>query len=83
MKKIIKELYDIDIEIMIKLSSTVYKIKAKNEEYILKYLDDVDDLEATYSRLELLNLSSFSIPLKNVVWKIGSWSFLMKQPLCC
>ena len=21
-----------------------------------------------------------SIPLKNVVWKIGSWSFRMKQP---
>ena len=66
MKKIVKELYDIDIEIMIKLSSSTYKIKAKNEEYILKYLDDVDDLEASYSRLELLNLSSFSIPLKNV-----------------
>ena len=63
MKKIVKELYDIDIEIMIKLSSSTYKIKAKNEEYILKYLDEEDNLEASYSRLALLNLSSFCIPI--------------------
>lgn len=66
MKKIIKELYNLDIQIMIKLSPSTYKIKTKDEEYVLKYLDEVDDLEASYSRLSILNLSSFSIPLLNI-----------------
>ncbi len=67
MKNAIYELYNIQISILIKLSDHVYKVKSiDNEEYILKYIKDYDNLEATYSRLAILNISSFLIPIQNV-----------------
>lgn len=66
MKKVIHNLYGIDVDIIIKLSSTVYKIKAKDKEYILKYLENYDNLEASYARLSILNITSFVVPLKNI-----------------
>ncbi|MBQ9730941.1 MAG: hypothetical protein IJV94_02285 [Bacilli bacterium] len=67
MKNIINELYNIKISILIRLSTHVYKIKTEdNEEYILKYLNDDENLEGIYSRLSILNISSFLIPIQNI-----------------
>jgi len=65
MKQTINDLYNINPEIIIKISEKVFRIKANGQDYILKYLDDNNNLETAYSRLKILNIDSFVIPLIN------------------
>ena len=65
MKQLIYDFYDLEIDVIIKLSNDVYKLKTKQGEYVLKYLEITENIDALYSRLFLLNISSFAIPLVN------------------
>ena len=65
MKQLIYDFYDLEIDVIIKLSNDVYKLKTKQGEYVLKYLENTENIDALYSRLFLLNISSFAIPLVN------------------
>ena len=65
MKQLIYDFYDLEIDVIIKLSNDVYKLKSKQGEYVLKYLENTENIDALYSRLFLLNISSFAIPLVN------------------
>ena len=65
MKQIILDLYNLDVDIIIKLSNDVYKLKTKQGEFVLKYLNNDENIDALYSRLSVLNISSFCIPLVN------------------
>ena len=65
MKQTILDLYNLDIDIIIKLSNDVYKLKTKQGEYVLKYLKNDENIDSLYSRLSVLNISSFCIPLVN------------------
>lgn len=64
MNKIIKDNYDLDIIGVIKITDKVYRLKTKENKYFcLKYIENND--ESIFAHLSLINLSSFSIPIKN------------------
>jgi len=65
MKEIIKELYNIDVLTFIKVSEKVYKIKAKEKDYALKYIEQ-KNLEMTIEKLKILKIDFFVYPLKNI-----------------
>ncbi len=65
MKEVIKEYYNLEVQIIIKLSPTVYRLKCHNGEYIFKYLEN-NEVESAYARLSMLNVTSFVYPLKNI-----------------
>lgn len=63
MNKSIKENYNLDIIGIIKVSEKVYRLKTKdNKYYCFKHLDN--DNESIFAHLSLLNISSFSMPIK-------------------
>lgn len=64
MKSLVKEYYDLDVEIIIKLTDKVYRLKCKQGEYIFKIIDNIE-LESIYARISVLDLTDFLIPLKN------------------
>lgn len=65
MKELIKEYYDLDVQIIIKISDKVYRLRCDNREYILKYIES-GEVNTAYSRLDMLNMTSFVIPIKNI-----------------
>lgn len=64
MKKELEELYNIEITSIIKLTQKTYKILTSREEFILKEHENTS-LESIYSRLRIINLDLFVLPLKS------------------
>lgn len=65
MKKVIEELYGIEIKVLIKINKSVYRIKTNEKDYVLKYLES-NEIETVYARLSMLNIKSFSLPIRNI-----------------
>jgi len=65
MKEILLHYYGLKVIAYIKISERVFRLKADNGDYALKYLDD-NNTENTIARLNMLKLNFFLIPLKNV-----------------
>ena len=56
--------YNLEVIGIIKVSSKVYRIKTKdNKYYCLKHRENND--ESIFAHLSILNINSFSLPLKN------------------
>lgn len=68
MKQTIKTLYNIDAEAFIKYTDKVYKIKDnKNQEYCLKYVDNLSN-NSLVEKVQMLNLAdSFVMPIKTCI----------------
>lgn len=64
MKKELEELYNIEIVSIIKLTQKTYKIITSREEFVLKEHENTA-LESIYSRLRIINLDLFVLPLKS------------------
>ena len=64
MKKELEELYNIEITSIIKLTQKTYKIITSREEFVLKEHENTA-LESIYSRLRIINLDLFVLPLKS------------------
>ena len=64
MKKELEELYNIEITSIIKLTQKTYKIITSREEFILKEHENTS-LESIYSRLRIINLDLYVLPLKS------------------
>lgn len=64
MKKELEELYNIEIITIIKLTEKSYKISTSREEYVLKEHSSTS-LEDIYSRLRILNIDLFVLPIKS------------------
>lgn len=65
MKTLIKELYKIDTVSFIKLSDKCYRIKTIDNDYVLKYVDNIN-IDIIIEKLSILKLDSFLIPLQNI-----------------
>lgn len=65
MKSLIEKMYGITFKAMIKIAPLVYKLKTERGNYILKYISN-PDVDNIYSRLSMLRLDNFSVPIKNV-----------------
>lgn len=65
MKNIIEELYGLNIKVLIKINKSVYRIKTDEKDYILKYVDGLE-VESVYARLSMLNVTNFSLPIRNI-----------------
>jgi len=64
MKDLLTSLYGIEATSFIKLSDKAYKVKTKENEYILKYIDN-RNLDSVIEKLKVLNINSFLFPLFN------------------
>lgn len=64
MKILLKTLYDIDAISFIKLSDKCYKIKAPENDYVLKYVDKIN-IDALIEKLSILHIDSFLFPIAN------------------
>ena len=64
MKYIIKEKYGIDVLSFIKISDKVYKIKAKDQDYSLKYIEQ-SNLDSIIEKLNIIKIEFFVYPIKN------------------
>ena len=64
MKNELEELYNIEIVSIIKLTQKTYKIITSREEFVLKEHENTA-LESIYSRLRIINLDLFVLPLKS------------------
>jgi hypothetical protein len=64
MKTLLKELYNLEVNSFIKLSDKAYKIKTSENDYILKYIDNIN-LDMIIERLNILNIHSFLFPIIN------------------
>ena len=63
MKSLIEKMYGITFKAMIKIAPLVYKLKTERGNYILKYISN-PDVDNIYSRLSMLRLDNFSVPIK-------------------
>jgi len=64
MNEILKNLYNLDVIGIIKITSKLYRIKTKDNKYYgFKHIDS--DNESIFAHLCILNLSSFCLPIKN------------------
>ena len=64
LKALIEKKYFLHVQTILKLSQKAYKIYAEEGLFVLKYHDD-PSLETLFSRLNMLNLDIFQIPLKS------------------
>ena len=64
MKRKIEELYNIEINTIIKVNQSVYKVSTSREEYILKEHDSLS-LEGIFSRIQILKIEEFVLPIKD------------------
>lgn len=65
MKELIKELYNINTISFIKLSDKCYRIKSNENDYVLKYVDNIN-IDAIIEKLSILNIDSFLFPIMNI-----------------
>lgn len=65
MNNLIYEKYHLHVDSILKLSKNVYKIYTSDNVYILKFHVD-DHQEALISRLNMLNLDLFLLPIKSI-----------------
>ena len=64
LKALIEKKYFLHVQTILKLSLKAYKIYAEEGLFVLKYHED-PSLETLFSRLNMLNLDIFQIPLKS------------------
>lgn len=64
MNDILKEYYNIDVITIIYISSSTYKVKAKQGTYFLKYVK-TPELDTIINKLEMLHIKTFDYILKN------------------
>ena len=64
MKTLLKKLYDIDTISFIKLSDKCYRIKTKDNDYILKYIENTN-IDIIIEKLSILNIDSFLFHIMN------------------
>lgn len=65
MKELIEAKYDLVITAIIKITNSTYKLFTDKGTYVIKYHND-NSLEAIYSRLSMLNIEIFLLPIKSV-----------------
>jgi len=63
MRDTLKQLYNIEPQVLIKYSDKVYQIKCENESYSLKYVDHFNDGKVC-EKLEALHIDYFTMPVK-------------------
>ncbi len=68
MINLIYEKYNIKIDSILKISTKVYKVYSKDRQYIFKYHPS-SSLEVIFSRLNMLNLDIFLIPIRSIYGK--------------
>lgn len=64
MKEIIRDLYNIEVLTFIKVSDNVYRVKANDKDYALKYIIQ-SNLQSIIEKLEIIKLNTFLYPIKN------------------
>ena len=65
MKDLLRANYNLDVESIIKVSPKTYRIQANGQPFLLKNNQN-PDVENIIKRLEMLNIDTFVIPIKNV-----------------
>lgn len=65
MKDLLRANYNLDVESIIKVSPKTYRIQANDQPFLLKNNQN-PDVENIIKRLEMLNIDTFVIPIKNV-----------------
>jgi len=65
MKEIILELYNIEVLTFIKVTNKVYRIKTKEKDYALKYIEQTN-METIIEKLKMIKVEEFVYPLKNI-----------------